>query len=482
MNTKNTQSCVSVGCDECGSTARKIIRKEANHRYCTNCYARLFKRLQCSDCGNYARINKKQPKKLCRACQLKKPCHRCEKTHYEIGLISQFGPVCKGCSRYYRELSRCESCGNDTSIINNRVINAIKMRVCNRCAQKGNKTCSSCGRYRKTTKTDDGHELCKLCAEVGLSKCGVCQNPMPAGYGLRCQACYWQDLFEKRKLINEAGFTWLSIRTHFSHFADWLQTKVGTHKASITINDHAVFFMEIDSIWDSIPTYEALLDQFGDKALSKKRLIFQWLGENNLITVDPKIKNNAAENRRISNLLNSSVQETVAYEILHKYYQELIEKHTKKQLSLKSIRLALSPAVALMNATASNIPSQQNLTLFLVERPGQRAAITGFVNFLRNEYNAELDLPATQDKQFQKLRRKNLELKIATLQHKSDHTQKEWLLLGLQYFHNLGIRKCRVLLKAASIEELADGYNLMYDHNTYFVPRIPENKSTNLRA
>ncbi|BCO27329.1 hypothetical protein MIZ03_2217 [Rhodoferax lithotrophicus] len=46
-------------CDECGKDVAKIWRVHKGHKFCSTCYARVFKRRMCPKCGNFAKLPKK---------------------------------------------------------------------------------------------------------------------------------------------------------------------------------------------------------------------------------------------------------------------------------------------------------------------------------------------------------------------------------------------------------------------------------------
>ena len=161
-------------CDECGKSVLKIWRVRFGHRYCSTCYARVFKRLQCPRCGNFARIPRNIPNAVCRLCDQDEPCHRCGKTDYAVGKLTPYGPVCLSCAPYYRPKRPCALCGDHSPRCVSMEKNGTTVLVCPRCAPTENRTCQACHRYRRLIQTDDGRWLCTPCAERGLIDCPQC--------------------------------------------------------------------------------------------------------------------------------------------------------------------------------------------------------------------------------------------------------------------------------------------------------------------
>ena len=79
------------GCGRQIERAHKVYKQE---HYCGTCYAREFKPKPCPQCGELARLPARHPDAICSNCQKRQPCVRCGKVDYQIGLLSEYGPVC----------------------------------------------------------------------------------------------------------------------------------------------------------------------------------------------------------------------------------------------------------------------------------------------------------------------------------------------------------------------------------------------------
>ncbi len=455
---KITAVKVNQTCDECGRASVKIWRTENKHKYCVNCYMRVFKRVMCPKCGNYARLNKYNKNAICAACIRAKPCARCGKTDYLSGMHTSYGMVCNACAPYFRKNEPCEICGT----LSNRLSKYSRLRnnkrICPKCARADHGTCHACRRHRLLTSID-GKMLCKRCIEFGEVPCEKCQQSMPAGYGKTCENCYWQGLLDKRIKLNSAALNTLSVP--FKLFATWLGAEVGTHKAATIVNKYLSFFGEIERKFNGIPDYEALLNHFGAAKLRKVELPMRWLSFVGLIEVNAELRENDTEKRRIRALLDKVAHNQVATKLIHEYYQALMVDLMNGQTTLRSIRLALSPAVSLLLVSADlkvMPPNQKMLDKYLKKSAGQRAAVSGFVNYLRDVHGIDIKLPKLDANKAQLNRRKKLEAEMLALMKagKANAENREWLSVALAYFHGLP-KKVGIRVHLEAIVESNDG-------------------------
>lgn len=357
--------------------------------------------------------------------------------------------------------------------------NGTTVLVCPRCAPTENRTCQACHRYRRLIQTDDGRWLCTPCAERGLIDCPQCHKPMPAGYGKRCESCYWQQLLIKRIALNQAALSNGEMQTHLDAFGHWLAEEVGVHKAAITINKYLPFFMELDKRWQTVPDYKTLLLHFGAEDLRRVRLPMRWLSSTGHVTVDEKTREKNSDQRRIEATLAKLPADSPQRKILDSYYELLARRHEEGRLSIRSLRLSLTPSLALLQVAAdecTDVPRQKQLELLLQRSPGQRAAISGFITYLRDQHDAPLTLPAPDPKQAKKNRLKKLENEIAKLVERpvnKETTDRLWIELALSYFHNLPRKTGRTLARSETIINADNGYWVSFDDKNYYVPTRP---------
>lgn len=462
-------------CDECGRDVAKIDRNYHGTRYCATCYARTFKRRLCPQCGEIARLPKNRPEAVCTHCELAKPCARCGRTSYAIGKITPYGPVCNACAPHFRVQEACEACGK----LSRRLTRVGRFggddrRLCPQCARADYRTCSACGRHRLLTESADGKRLCHICLEDGETPCPSCDKPMPAGYGKTCEACYWTKTCRKRVKIDQAAFSTAVMRDAFGEFGAWLQDKVEPHKAALTIHRYLAFFLEVEHEWKTVPTYADLVTHFAAEGLRRVRLPMQWLCETQGVEPDPKARENDSERRRIQALTDTFSKGSWAARVLAGYHDQLMARCEAGHTSLRSVRLALRPAVSLLLATEAQeqrLPDQAVLDRYLLNTPGQKAAITGFVSFLQVAYSTDL-IARTDVKKTREARRRKLEREIIQMMkhpEDGDEFMRRWISAGLEYFHWVKVSKQAVRSTAVSGND--SGLRLEINGNSYFLLR-----------
>ena len=267
---------------------------------------------------------------------------------------------------------------------------------------------------------------------------------MPAGCGKRCWDCYWKQVTESRIELNAAGVVSPVLSQRLRDFGAWLIEERGPHKAALKINRYLDFFQEIDRQWNDIPGYEALLEHFGADGLRRYRLAMRWMKAAGLVVVDGVAREADSDRRRIAATLDRVKGcSTEAADILLGYHAALCERVAVGKCTVRSVRLALSPAARLLeiSAGAQILPPDQHMVdAFLRRSPGQQAAVSGFVTHLRRRYEIELAVPKRSPLQRQKARRAKLRPELLALMRDADQSEapdRRWIEIALQYFHDL---------------------------------------------
>lgn len=464
-------------CDECNKVVARIWRVYKGRKYCSTCYAREFKRRLCPKCGNFAKLLKSDPNAICQKCELAKPCARCGKTDYEVGKITEYGPVCGHCATYFRVPEPCEVCGRPSKRLTRVSRLGHDRRVCPSCARADHGVCEACRRSRLLIKTEDGRMLCKSCQEHGEIPCPECEQPMPAGRGKQCESCYWRGLLEKRLTMDCAAFSAPIMVEHFRAFGNWLGKKVGHHQAAVILKRYLPFFLEIEKQWKAIPEYAVLLKHFGTSHLRRFLRPMKWMQETNLIVPDILSKQEDSDQRRILETLYMVGKNTKERFILDGYHKTLMVDLVIAKTTLRSIRLAMTPAASLLlrgRDMKRMPPDQMVLDSYLVETPGQRAAVSGFVCYLRHTHGVHIEIPKANSGEVLLNRKKKLETKMLALMQESgegNEFRKRWLAAALAYFHGLPKRVGNLLLNE-SIVQTANGFSVTIEGKVYFVPLI----------
>ena len=124
----------------------------------------------------------------------------------------------------------------------------------------------------------------------------------------------------------------------------------------------------------------------------------------------------------------------------------LQQRFDSGKTSLKSVRLALQPAIDLISSQAiTDYPTQDQLNQYLVKKSGQTAAITGFINHLKSEYHRELEIDRKLIQQIKtKQLKKHCSQRLVELYKKSELTnneQMELIYVVLYSLHSIEVKK-----------------------------------------
>lgn len=321
--------------------------------------------------------------------------------------------------------------------------------------------------------------LCKACAIQGEVHCLQCNNLMPAGYGKTCENCYWSNLLIKRTDINCASLNMPKMACHFRNFSLWLNSEVGPNKAAITINKYLSFFTSIEKEFKFIPKYELLLKHFGAAKLRKEMLPMRWMSTTSLVVINAVTREEDTEWRRIITLRDKVKGKAKAEQLLNGYYSYLLDNPKRRsKVKLRSIRLALSPAAHLLLLSAKMqvaVPNQKILEAYLTISPGQRAAITGFVNYIKRTESSNIVIPKLNKDIVRLKRRKKLEVELLQLMEvgRRSSLDRNWLSIALAYFHDLPKSVGKTVTNENILHE-NDGITVMWNDMKYWVKSMPK--------
>lgn len=467
---------VAQCCDQCGHNMLKAHRVYHGVRICSSCYPKVFERRQCPACEQFARLPKADLSAVCTTCENDVPCARCGKIDYVIGKVTLYGPVCRSCSVYFRPRRTVViKPPIDTTLANvpSDILSA---------ASSVYATCRSCRRHRIVASYINRIPMCKACSDSGPISCPLCGCKMPAGRGKRCAACYWTDTFFSRANLDEAGLSTPQITALFKEFCLWLINEVPKQIAAQSIHRYFLFFYEIDKKWGAIPSYKKLLDHFNAEGLRRVRLPMCWLAETSRVVVDANLREQASEHRRIKAITSQLRPETMPAKILLAYRDDLLGRMADGKITVRSARLSLQPAAALLGeceADGVSVPGQLSLNRYLARVPGQQAGITGFVGFINSNYGAGVNIEHKKSQAHANQKRK-LEADLVALisaANTSPLFQGQWLSVALAYFYGLP-RRLGKRLEDSKISVQTDGnFYVTVDEKKYWVPRWNFNPS-----
>ena len=243
--------------------------------------------------------------------------------------------------------------------------------------------------------------------------------------------------------MNLAAFTMPVMADHFERFGAWLAVTVGDNKAAITVNRYFSFFLEIEKVWKSIPDYNRLIAHFSAEGLRRVRLPMRWMQETGLVVKDVAVQTEDSEKRQITGMLKALEGDPAGLRILKGYHNTLMVEVKAGKLSLRSVRLAMAPAKALLleiQKMGLEKPDQRTVDEYLAKVPGQRAGLTGFVRYLREAHSVVVAMPAAKDGAAQKVRQRKLEQEMLAMMREGGEGEeflRRWVSVGLAYFHGL---------------------------------------------
>lgn len=475
----STPASMEQCCDECGRIISKAHRVEGGMKYCTTCYARCFKRQLCSGCGMFRRLLVSANDPKCRKCIASAPCIRCARAGREVGMLTEAGPVCNSCYPYFRESVTCTQCNQVTQRAFHVESDEGRKLVCQRCATTHHHTCTLCRRHRLCRDRPDGTWVCKKCDELGTSKCGVCASPMAAGRGRRCEDCYWRARGEAVgaqlcELLSKAR-----VREAFQSYVGWAMADIHLPRLVRALPRHVEFFEVLEQkAGEETWSPALLLRVFGTAGLRKFELPVRWMQRSGDFDITEQEKEAAAEIGRSQALVATAPPDTLARRLLDEFYANLNDKVRLGKMKPKSMRMSLRPAVSLLecaDALWQRMPDQATVMKLLEVTPGQRAALSTFLGFLKARYGLDLVAPHVGGHQRSAPRRalgEQLAL-LARQQPRSHDFESSWLHTALAYFHECSRAQAKTLLKQGSLTEMEVGYELVVEGVRYWLPKPP---------
>lgn len=463
-------------CNGCEQSVSKIKKRYKGKKYCSTCYVRIFKKSFCPTCGALARLSRDDDQAKCNQCIKKQPCIRCNSTNKPIGKLTEYGVVCNSCSVYFRKVEQCERCKIPSQKLTRISRFKDDLRVCTKCATRDYETCPFCRKYRLLELDENGSKICTKCKVNDSKPCLSCMKMIAAGCSDLCDDCYWNENLWKKYNKNIGLFEYSFLITQYKNYTFWLANQVGIHKAALYLNKHTHFFIKTEMLWsDSFPDANHLLSILRANGLRKFELVMQWMDEVNGIRIPSISKKECSEKDQTRKLIESLPQASLAYDVVTAYKQRLDVKISQGVTSARSVRLAIKPAVALMLSISQDgtlLPNLEHIKLYLSECLGQTAALTGFINFLDDQYNTNIDYISFKKSSFiQDARKKNLENDLIEMISSTQSVDTlVWAKKGMQFFHDMGYKQT-LGVKAEMIVEVQDGYNVLYNNQNYWLPK-----------
>lgn len=463
-------------CDECGRFVSKFSRVENGRHYCSTCYARCFKQRPCPGCGTPSRLLASDPVAQCRKCVAARPCIRCHRSGRALGLMLPQGPVCNSCYVYFREPHRCSICsqlvrkylrsGPDQSV------------VCLKCAGNDNKTCCVCRLHRPCTARSDGTWICRKCESEPYTICQGCQASVEPGRNGRCETCYWQRRCKQKGKQLAELFRLEPVRQAFSSYVDWALEHTDAKRLCLALARHVEFFATLDQHSNAIWAEAFVLRVFGTDRLRKFELPMRWLQEQHALVLTPEAKQATAEIQTSRKLLQRLPVGSIASAVLQAFFDELHARVEADKIKPRTMRMALRPAVSLLLSASHEgaaMPDQAALNDMLRNAPGQRAAVSTFLGFLKVRYSVELVAQKSASRRQTQIRKKlGAQLaEIASSPRRDAKVKLQWDVTALRYFHRLSKYQACEVVKTARRAELPNGDELRVGEAVFWIPHPP---------
>lgn len=436
-------------CELCGKSVEKFQRKYKGKGYCSTCYANLFKKKTCSQCGEDKRIYRYLEPPVCQQCKLKgQPCIRCGKTKFSLGKIAEDGPVCNSCSKYYRPKKSCYICGKTEHNISKRLKYEETEPICDKCFNKKHFTsCYRCKQRAAPFFFDfKRNAYCKPCATKPDKNCKVCGISMPAGnHSNTCYDCHALDKIKRTLNQREND---LSNEAHqlYQDYSNWLLDRREPPFTSRQIVRDFEIFVFLDK-WvtqtNAWPTYKEYAKALTVKKSRRHLLTTTFLNDQKIFSVDGKIKAEIGDLNTINRLLQKIPPSSSLRLYLDGYYEEMLSRYNQGKTSARSFRLAMTPAVAILELGLrqdKTMPDDELIKQYLWLYYGQKTAITGFINFLKNKTLLDLHVPNQNYFQFKRPRgsRAHIKQKLIAMLRSGDFSEELYIKYAIEYFHDIG--------------------------------------------
>lgn len=376
----------------------------------------------------------------------------------------------------------CTNCNKPKKYIHRRYKENLQgLLLCDSCYRKCLNICSMCKRHCVTySYSEDNRVICETCATQNMRTCKSCGIEIPAGRGNICYKCsFFHTLIKKIDTLNLI----LSKYTNkvFESFTWWFYNRRDIIFVSTKIQKYFILFYKLDILANELnrfPQYDEILNFLDNKIIRKYTLVMIFLNEKNYINIDIKTKEKYSNLNLIEKYLTTFSENTYEYFIINRYSKYLFNKFEKKETSIRSIRLALTPAVKLLKYKEyfnAKLITNDIINGYIWIYPGQTASLTGFINFLIKEdiYNIYQIKQTTIKFEHPKESKCQLKLRLIKLLRKKTFTKKDKLQIlktSIEYFHYIKIPKNVYL----SINNLTTFNNITYikcHKDLFYIPK-----------
>ncbi|EAA3799153.1 hypothetical protein DOQ73_23120, partial [Salmonella enterica subsp. enterica] len=283
--------------------------------------------------------------------------------------------------------------------------------------------------------------------------------------------------FEKRLKRLQAATDSARVQAALSGFGGWFKKRRGAQFAALNLQRYLPFLEELHQRWAEMPSYAVLVEHCGAEGLRRVRSVVFWLQETGQLLVDPVVREQVSERRRIAHSLGVFPEGPARAALLG--YQHLLEQRLELgQLQLRSMRIVLSSAVRLLfstDASGQRLPAQKDLLQLLRKRPGLWASLYGFVGYLNRRHSLKLTPwidPAWLARAAHALRESRL-LDLYAEEGAGVMYERRWISMALSCFHGLGRIGVKTFQYTPYQHSGHPGFTVLLRGKEYWIPAVP---------
>lgn len=455
-------------CDICNNPLGSWDYRYRGKHYCRTCYDRHFALKTCAKCGKKKMILKTLETPVCKICQIKdKPCIRCGREITRFGKITEQGPVCASCAPRFRPPKQCSICHEYSHTVYRSEIDGERVQCCAKCLNKTRPTCSLCNRKKVPyTYDENGKPICKKCATEERT-CAQCGMPMPAGRGRICFLCASRNALDRKVRFGKHGLS-VHYSDLFVEFSEYLVENRGVEFASFRLLYFFNYFKDLDVMAEKLgrrPSYQEIVQALQVATTRTYLTATYFFHERGYLVIDKAFQETASNLDMIDRYRNAFKQDTLFHEIIEAYYAKYEERLEKEKTTLRSMRLALTPAVKLLKFCEYHgikHPTRTIIQNYLWCFWGQRNAVYSFVNFLNDHYgtpmrSTDITPPVLKSPNES---RERLKHRLISAMRTIDTTLMDadaFLRIAIGYLHGIGVPK-GVRLTYCAIKKDSKGY------------------------
>lgn len=381
-------------CGSCGCTIKKAHRVFHDQPFCDTCYAREFLRRPCSRCAEPTLLHISQETGLCRKCeQLERVCLRCARPVKRAALLVGGEPVCPSCRRHFPPFPA-------------------------KTKPKNHATCGICRKYRRVVRRDEADRpYCSRCADTDRRE-EVAEQ----------EARYWLDSLAQRTVQLAPLLTTPWCQELFKTFVEAEVGRTPAQALALNLKHHHQVFMALETRMPDIAvaTSAQFLEKFTAAEMRRWEMVFGFLRRQGYALPKADDLERASDLRRIQAAIKGVERCHDGWRIAR------FAKHLDAQSStIKTQRVAIRAACGLVQVHPSSRLTQKSVDAYLAAKPGQRAALSSFIGYLRGQ-GVALRLPKKPPKRKKGVSRlKDLDACIGILQHSQNYGQLRAAVAGV---------------------------------------------------